>query len=247
MCLDKLRNLGAAALVYAADHEEENPFSQENGKAWGGWGGGNVGILYDYLDHVDPVLHMVQVVKDPTQLDRSTGYCPAYEYLPDVLSYTSGNPKAHQPTKSVKYKNLQYPTAELHTSEWYVTSYRVNDWLIDKKTYMGGEYSVNRPRFYEFQSPHSLALMVEGYTGSIGQSRYLYFNPNHEDKCSVLFGDGHVAQQEYSPEWFGVDGIGRPLNGNTQAKLVPTNPVLRFEYYFWGQWAFEPHPDDVPK
>jgi prepilin-type processing-associated H-X9-DG protein len=200
-CMHRLRQLGVAGHLYAADNDGAHVFAQ--GNLMDEWG---KGLLEPYVGQ-DPVPHA------NTGRDRrgsALGYCPAYEYQHDI----NGNIQHLDVYKGT------LPTAELGWSEWWLTSYRPTQFLNHK-------WAGSDARVPQFRQPSLLFVLAEGWAAS-GQSLYrwsqIYYNPNHGNRGSAVYADGHAQMVGYEP---GRDNPGNYIKPGTTSEVT---------YFTFGVW-----------
>lgn len=238
-CLTQLRQLGLANQNYATDHAgtyaltlkqpwDEAPWTQRAKFAmeWGGAGDvwsspQNQGVLVNqgYLNTPDPVLHTTQASRDRPSLGEAYSYCPSYTFAEDV---NGQSPDLSQPDNGLDSQ----PTAGFGNSDWYLSSYRVNHWLMPVWRWrISSGWIDSYATQDELQDPAALMLMAEGHKrDAMSRPDHIYFNPRHGDAAPALFADGHAQMLQRGDVGYG---------GETHS---PKNNASAEVASFWGLW-----------
>ena len=229
-CLNKLKQLGTANIMYANDWEGmpavtwgtyDGNNSQKPGRAWAANGEGSI---TPYLGR-KPAHDTWEVDEFPA---NDPAVCPANTTRrEDVRGHIQAR---------VTYR--EWPTTELAGSNNYIVSYAVNGLLSEASGTCAPPHR-RTVRLHQMQSPSDLILMWEGVkNGHTHDWHMMYLNPNHRDRSPALFTDGHVqaygeseARGENTGTWQRGTNYGYACYGHT-----PNLTKDPYSVYSWGVW-----------
>ncbi|MFP4029821.1 MAG: type II secretion system protein, partial [Candidatus Brocadiia bacterium] len=234
-CMSQLRQLGTANVLYANDFDGllavlagdyEGTNRWKPGRAWANAGPTNEGVMTPYLGGMRPAHNTWEVDTYPRE---DLAVCPAYaKRQPDIR----GN---------IQAATIHYPdwaTTELAGSNNWVVSYAVNG-LLTVSSPVCAPPSRETVRIWEMRRPTRLIVMYEGVqNGCTHDWHRMYLNPNHNDRCPVLFADSHVeaygpsdARGETTGTWARGTNYGYCCYGHT-----PNCTKDPYSVFSWGVW-----------
>ena len=224
-CLSQKRQLGVAMASYATDrngrfdHLRYNSGRSKWGKDWG--------------SKVAPYMNSVfgDLIPDAGAADRRHDlriYCPGYERIPD----------AHG---SLPHPVRNRPDVATWAKFDRVGSQRLNGWLKKHGDDRGNRnYQLPAPYLDMYQLEPQTMLTAEAYSRSGGQKRFFYYNPNHGDRTTLQYADGHVELKAYEE-----------LPGGTCSWCINSPGEMsrqsldNFEFWGWGMFKYYENPADV--